>query len=877
LESRPPVVFVSYAHDSDDHIGQVVQFATQLRSQGVDARLDVYSDAVRQDWYTWMGRQVETSDFVIVIASPAYRVAGDGDAPADHHRGVQAEAALLRDRLYQNRPLWEKRILPVVLPGGSIEDIPRTLTPYTTSRYEIPSLTPAGLAGLLRVLRGESTVPWPPLVPLPEFTAWPTIVPNEGLAKAADDLAAVSIAALRRTEDRAGDLIDLHWTAPDGSTGTVATIVTRYQATASRRLLILGGGGAGKTVAAGRLARDLLHARVGHGDIPVPILLPVGDWQPKKQDLRAWLVATLIRDYPHLRAKAGAFPTLAAALVDTARVLPVLDGFDEIAPGLRVAALREIADCSLVLVLTSRPAEYDTAAGKVERTLTNDSVSLDPLTAEAVTEHFGGDSRWKPVLAARGPLMETLRTPLMADLAAAVYGPRTDREPSELLAFRTRQAIETHLLAHYVPALYRASSERLIPGRGGRTWAGDDAHRWLVTIAVDLRRRGEQAFGWWDVPQAVPDRTRRLLLGLTPLLVMVAAVVPLLVSWSSSNPLIGALTTWVPFGVGGVAARHRTRWACYVAAPVVGLATAATIGEDGTVVLAYGAWFGLVYLAGVALFGHDLPTPSQTRLPMKKLWPWRKAPAAAKSTPPESDLWSRLRRRLLAAVVGGFAAVVFLVVRHSYRPLLHEQAWVIVAMVGLVGGFSVGLVVAAWVVGVAVAVAVVFVVATLAGADGTAEMVALWPLAVIGAGAVVVVLVLVVRAMGRGFEENVEIPEAADARSTRMKDRNNTLIQGVASTTGIVAVTEGVGAVLFEGTPPWAATAVGAALFATVVLGKAWGQWLLFARFWLPLRDELPWRTDAFLEDAVTRGVLRRTGAVYRFRHVRLRDALVQG
>ncbi len=55
---------------------------------------------------------------------------------------------------------------------------------------------------------------------------------------------------------------------------------------------------------------------------------------------------------------------------------------------------------------------------------------------------------------------------------------------------------------------------------------------------------------------------------------------------------------------------------------------------------------------------------------------------------------------------------------------------------------------------------------------------------------------------------------------------------------------------------------------------SAWGNWLLFTRLWLPLTGRLPWRPKRFLEDAYRRGVLRRAGAVYQFRHARLRDHL---
>jgi hypothetical protein len=43
---------------------------------------------------------------------------------------------------------------------------------------------------------------------------------------------------------------------------------------------------------------------------------------------------------------------------------------------------------------------------------------------------------------------------------------------------------------------------------------------------------------------------------------------------------------------------------------------------------------------------------------------------------------------------------------------------------------------------------------------------------------------------------------------------------------------------------------------------------------WLPLRGQLPWAVIAFLDDACERGVLRRAGAVYQFRHAQLQEHL---
>lgn len=57
---------------------------------------------------------------------------------------------------------------------------------------------------------------------------------------------------------------------------------------------------------------------------------------------------------------------------------------------------------------------------------------------------------------------------------------------------------------------------------------------------------------------------------------------------------------------------------------------------------------------------------------------------------------------------------------------------------------------------------------------------------------------------------------------------------------------------------------------------SAWG-WLLVTRLWLCGTGRLPWRLMRFLEDAHRRGVLRRAGALYEFRHARLQERLAAG
>jgi SEFIR domain-containing protein len=66
-------VFISYAHDSPVHQDTVRDLWVFLRSNGFDARLDLPVAERRVDWPVWMHHEVRDADFVLVIASPAYK------------------------------------------------------------------------------------------------------------------------------------------------------------------------------------------------------------------------------------------------------------------------------------------------------------------------------------------------------------------------------------------------------------------------------------------------------------------------------------------------------------------------------------------------------------------------------------------------------------------------------------------------------------------------------------------------------------------------------------------------------------------------------------------------------------------------------------
>ncbi|MGW3965489.1 toll/interleukin-1 receptor domain-containing protein [Amycolatopsis sp. NPDC005003] len=161
--SVPVRVFVSYAHDSAEHKDQVLAFSEFLVENRIDVTLDRWHLAHRQDWYTWAIESIENADYVIAVASPRYHVVADGYASAGINRGLQSEAALLREKLHSDRPAWTRKILPVVLPGRSPDEIPQFLQPQTADHYFVDSFTVAGCEDLLRVLTAQPPHVKPPL------------------------------------------------------------------------------------------------------------------------------------------------------------------------------------------------------------------------------------------------------------------------------------------------------------------------------------------------------------------------------------------------------------------------------------------------------------------------------------------------------------------------------------------------------------------------------------------------------------------------------------------------------------------------------------------------------------------------------------------
>ena len=143
-------------------------------------------------------------------------------------------------------------------------------------------------------------------------------------------------------------------------------------------LVVIGGPGVGKTTLAVQMVVQLLTDR--RDDEPVPVVFSLIEFDPVMTSPRDWLVARLQRDYP------GLTEALASALVERGRILPVLDGLDEVPDDRQAGILQALnvgADGIDGFILTSRRPAYLRAL----------SDSGDVLTAAAVIAPLALDSR----------------------------------------------------------------------------------------------------------------------------------------------------------------------------------------------------------------------------------------------------------------------------------------------------------------------------------------------------------------------------------------------------------------------------------------------------------------------------------------------------
>ena len=666
----------------------------------------------------------------------------------------------------------------------------------------------------------------------------------------------------------------------------------------TRRLVVLGQPGAGKTMLLIQLLQGLLDRR-RPGDA-VPVLVSLASWRPYLEDLDTWLDRRLAIDYPILRARGPGLKTsYGRAVLDELRILLLLDGLDEIPTEDRPEAIKMINDVlgghPEGLVVACRAEEYlqaaeppiDEPGRRAVALRAAAGIVLQPLEPSDVAGYLRrgapnqrARAEWEPVtskLGAGTAVGEALTTPLNVTLAHAIYndpdwqrGAGSAVSPADLLEYPTAAKIVEHLYETFIKAAYRPEKGTRSPREKGEKPppappALVDAHRWLIFLAQ------KPGLTWWDLPKSGSPWLAPLVIGLICGIVAALAGVTgaqdgVGIGVNLGTGLIAGLVFGLPFRFfrreprsdpagGGGARPVKTELVRGVAGGLLG-------GIIGGLAAGVAAPLGFGHAASLV---SGLPVALGVGLGVGACTTFAGGIAGGLLGGFTGGALEGVGPGLPAGVVNGIGItlVVALVVGLMGRdtPAAKRRwSWPMGLCGGLVLGAAVGIIAGFW-----ESPAIGLILGAAVGATGA------WPTGLVGIMA--------------GHEE-IASPQAALSRDVRAF-WTTALSAGTAAAAFAFA---GDGMVsIFEMTKAKFSFALlvkdglGVGLSAGIIVGLVFGAYhatspsFLIARIWLSLSGNLPWRFMTFLADAhMHRGVLRENGAVYEFRHLEIKNYLAR-
>jgi hypothetical protein len=268
-------------------------------------------------------------------------------------------------------------------------------------------------------------------------------------------------------------------------------------------LLILGEPGSGKTTVLLELTRELLARAERDEASPMPVVFNLASWALHRWPLANWLAEELRERYDIPRK-------IAHDWVSRERILPLLDGLDEVAADSREACVEAInayrSGCALSLtglVVTSRVEDYDMLSRRLQ---VRGAVLLRPLRVEQIDAYLASAGQQlsgvKAALDSDSVLRDELATSplLLSTMSLAYQGVGPDSLPS------------TGTVDERRAQLFDAYVERMLGHRRPENrYSLEQTFRWLGWLASRMTQQAQTVFQLEHLqPEWLPDERSRV-------------------------------------------------------------------------------------------------------------------------------------------------------------------------------------------------------------------------------------------------------------------------------------------------------------------------------------------------------------------------------
>ncbi len=119
-------IFISYSHDSKEHVERVLALSNRLREEGIDCILDQYVQSPGEGWPKWMDRQLKEADWVIIVCTETYYRRVMGKETPGKGQGIKFESSLIYQYISDENSK-NTRFIPVLFEPKDSEYIPKPL------------------------------------------------------------------------------------------------------------------------------------------------------------------------------------------------------------------------------------------------------------------------------------------------------------------------------------------------------------------------------------------------------------------------------------------------------------------------------------------------------------------------------------------------------------------------------------------------------------------------------------------------------------------------------------------------------------------------------------------------------------------------------